>query len=61
MITSKKYLSIVASILIGIAVIVFALSQFFISGDKDEIGTPYMKGPTSLPYVTPPTTPPPTK
>lgn len=53
-------------ILGGIAAVVFALSQLFVSNDTVEIetnlpaGSPTANGgPTHPPYVTPPTMPPP--
>jgi len=54
---SKKYLTMILSILFLIAAAVLAGSQFFI--DNDSKGVPYSIGPTTPPHVTPPTTPPP--
>ncbi|HPU94691.1 MAG TPA: hypothetical protein PK398_00770 [Candidatus Gracilibacteria bacterium] len=54
---SKKYLTIILSILLLIAAAVLAVSQIFIG--QDSKGVPFSVGPTTPPYVTPPTTPPP--
>ena len=60
----KKYSILILSILVGIAAVVFAASQFFVScsmqdgtGVTDE--DPYTTFPTTPPYVDPPTSPPP--
>jgi len=53
---SKKYLTIILSVLLLIAATVLAVSQIFIDDTK---GVPFSVGPTTPPYVTPPTTPPP--
>ena len=60
----KKYSIIILSILVAIAAIVFGISQVFVGCDSvTEIspvgGEPYSVGPTTAPYVTPPTTQPP--
>ena len=54
---SKKYLIIIISILLVVAVAIFTWSQFY--GDNASKGIPYSVGPTTPPFVTPPTTPPP--
>ena len=60
----KKYSIIILSILVAIAAIVFGFSQVFVACDTVEEsdvvgGEPYSVGPTTAPYVTPPTTQPP--
>lgn len=65
---SGKYLAGILSLLIGIAAVVFGVSQAFVSCDTPENemaesyvgpGEPFTEGPTSPPYVEPPTSPPP--
>jgi hypothetical protein len=66
---SKKYLAVIASVLVGIAAVIFAVSQLFVGADTPDAenaesvespyGEPYTTLPTSEPYVEPPTAPPP--
>lgn len=56
---SKKYVTIIISVLLLIAAAVLAVSQIFVGGDIGSKGIPYSIGPSSPPHVTPPTTPPP--
>lgn len=58
----KKYSVIILSILVAIAAVVFGISQVFVGCDSVEVpvgGEPSSVGPTTAPYVTPPTTQPP--
>jgi len=64
----KKYSVIILSILVAIAAVVLGVSQVFVGCDSvtepdaasDVVGgEPYSVGPTTAPYVTPPTTQPP--
>lgn len=64
----KKYSVMILSILVAIAAIVFGASQVFVGCDSVEVdsvspvgGEPSSVGPTTAPYVTPPTTQPPTE
>lgn len=62
----KKYSVIILSILVGIAAVVFGVSQIFVGCDSVTKvspvgGEPYSVGPTTAPYVTPPTSQPPTE
>jgi hypothetical protein len=57
---SKKYLTVILGILVGIAALVFGASQIFVGCvDEKEYGEPYVKGPTSPPNIPPPTSLPP--
>jgi len=62
---SKKYLLFILSALVGIAAVIFGISQYFVSSDTPESESeyvnivPYSKGPTSPPVVAPPLAPPP--
>lgn len=62
----KKYSIIILSILVAIAAIVFGVSQVFVGCDSAKGvspvgGEPSSVGPTTAPYVTPPTSQPPTE
>ena len=66
---SKKYLTLILGILVGISAVVFAVSQILVGLDTPDAqvqgtavpsGAPSIGiGPTHPPYVTPPTVPPP--
>jgi len=68
MLDQKKYFAFIIAVLVGIAAIVFATAEWFVSRDTSEnmmensesiVGNPSTIVPTTPPHVEPPTIPPP--